>query len=602
MPGLRIGQDLLRGDRLLLALAAILSLASAAASLTVPWLAMGVTHALTRHQAVTQPAAGMSVAVLGAAGLQALSGWLLAGVGERAVLRLRRRAVGHLLRLPVRAVRDEGTGSLTARVTSDAALLRLLIETGLVHLPVALIATAATLTAMVVIDPVLTLVAVSALGLAGAGIALMTNRMKHLAAAQQRALGQLAQSLTAHLTALVTVKACRYEREAERKLGHAADDVRSACLPTSRLQGLIGPVVGLSQQVAVLTVALAAGQRITQGELSLATFSGFFLLLLHLTSPLTVAALGLGHLQIGRIAQDRLHHLLTLPAEPEQDITAPLALSLVSPEAQAVTFRSVTFRLPHGKAVLDHASFHIPATGLTALVGSSGAGKSTVLTLINRLAQADHGEISILGRPVSDWPLGELRRRVTYVDQQSTLIEGTVRENLCLGLEQPPGDEELLEKLQKVGLRQAVLRLPQALDTSLGRLQDVSGGQRQRLALARALLTDSDIVLLDEPSSHLDGISDRLVTRAVDDLAATRCVIVASHRLSTIRRARHIILLTEDGTAVSDSHESLLTRSNHYRELTTDHTVISAGRSPLPTPPTESPVASTPGPHHPRRQ
>lgn len=593
-PGLRIGKDLLRGDRLLLALAAFLSLASAAASLAVPWLAMDVTHALTRREAVTQPAVGMSVAVLGAAGLQALSGWLLAGVGERAVLRLRRRVVGHLLRLPVRAVRDEGTGSLTSRVTSDAALVRLLIETGLVHLPVALIATVATLAAMVVIDPVLTLTAVSALGLAGTCIALMTTRMKHLAAAQQRALGQLAQSLTAHLTALVTVKACRYEREAERKLGHAADAVRSACLPTSRLQCLIGPVVSLSQQVAVLTVALAAGQRITQGELSLATFSGFFLFLLHLTSPLTVAALGLGHLQMGRIAQSRFHYLLTLPAEPGEDITAPLTLSRVGSELQAVTFRNVTFRLPHGRAVLDHASFHIPATGLTALVGASGAGKTTVLTLINRLAQADHGEIRVLGKSVSDWHLGELRRRVTYVDQQSTLIEGTVRENLCLGLEKPPDDEELLEELEKVGLHQTVLRLPEALDTSLGRLQDVSGGQRQRLALARALLTDSDIVLLDEPNSHLDGISDRLVNRAVDDLAATRCVVVASHRMSTVRRARHIILLTEDGTAVSGSHEDLLARSSHYRELTTDHTVISAGRPPVPVTSTGSPVASTP--------
>ncbi|WP_327188207.1 ABC transporter ATP-binding protein [Streptomyces sp. NBC_01334] len=574
VPGLRIGQDLLRGDRLLLALAAVLSLASAAASLVVPWLVMGVMHALSRHQSVTQAAVGISVAVLSAAGLQALSGWILAGVGERAVLRLRRLAMGHLLRLPLRAVRDEGTGSLTARVTSDAALLRLLIETGLVHLPVALIATAATLTAMVVIDLRLTMVAVGAFGLTGACIALMTTRMKRLAVAQQRALGQLAQSLTAHLAALVTVKACRYESEAVHKLGHAADAVRSACLPASRLQCLIGPVVSLGQQIAVLAVALAAGQQIMHGELSLAAFSGFFFYLLHLTSPLTVAALGIGHLQVGRTARGRFHHLLTRPTEAEQDTIAAPVLPLPHPDAQAVTFRRVTFRLPHGNPVLDHASFHVPATGLTALVGSSGAGKSTVLTLINRLAQAEHGEIRVLGRSVSNWPLGDLRRRVTYVDQRSTLIEGTIRENLQLGLAEPPSDAELMEALERVGLRHAVVCLPQGLDTPLGRVQDLSGGQRQGLAVARALLTDSDILLFDEPNSHLDGISDRLVTRALDDLATTRCVIVASHRLSTVRRARHIILLTEHGTAVSGSHESLLTRSPHYRELTS---VISEG-------------------------
>ncbi|MFD3991419.1 ABC transporter ATP-binding protein [Streptomyces sp. NPDC058583] len=595
-PGLRIGQDLLRGDRLLLALAAVLSLASAASSLAVPWLAMGVMHALTRHQPVTHPAVDMSIAVLGAGGLQALSGWLLAGVGERAVLRLRRMAMGHLLRLPLRAVRDEGAGSLTARVTLDAAQLRLLIETGFVHLPVALIATAATLTAMVVIDPSLTLVVVGAFGLTGACIAPMTTRMKRLAVAQQRAFGQLAQSLTAHLVALVTVKACRYESEAADKLGHAADAVRSACLPASRLQCLIGPVVGLGQQIAVLAVALAAGQQITHGQLSLAAFSGFFLYLLHLTSPLTVVALGIGHLQAGRTARGRFHDLLTRPAEAEaeaeQDTTTAPVLPLPRPDAHAVTFRRVTFRLPQGNPVLDHASFYVPATGLTALVGSSGTGKSTVLTLINRLIQAEHGEIRVLGRSVSKWPLGDLRRCVTYVDQQSTLIEGTISENLRLGLAEPPSDTDLLNALETVGLRQTVLRLPQGIDTPLGRAHDLSGGQRQRLAVARALLTDSAILLLDEPDSHLDSISDRLVTRAVDDLAATRCVIVASHRLSTVRRARHIILLTEDGTAVSGSHEHLLAGNSHYRELTTGHAI--EADSPLRTPPVDSPHASAP--------
>ncbi|MFE7837073.1 ABC transporter ATP-binding protein [Streptomyces sp. NPDC057474] len=577
--GLRIGPDLLRGNRALLALSAVLSLASAAVGLAVPWLAMDVTDALTRHQPITPPAVGMSVAVLGAAGLHALCGWLLAGVGERAVLRLRRRAMDHLLRLPLRAVRDQGAGSLTARITSDAVLLRVLIETGLVHLPVALIAAAATLTAMVVIDPVLTLVAACAFGLAGACVAVMTARMKHLAGAQQHALGQLAQGLTAHITALITIKSCRYEAVAARKLGHAAANVRSACLPVSRLQCLIGLIVSVGQQVAVLAVALAAGQRITRGELSLASFSGFFLYLLHLTSPLAVAAIGIGHLQAGLAARGRFHQLLTLTAET--DSAAPPALQPPCPEAEAVTFHHVTFRHPESSPVLDRVSFHVPATGLTALVGSSGAGKSTVLTLINRLTLPDQGEIRVLGMPVDSWPLSELRLRATYVDQQATLVEGTVRENLQLGLTRPASDEVLLDALEKVGLRKAVSRLPQALDTPLGRAQDLSGGQRQRLAVARALLTDSVIVLLDEPNSQLDGISERRITQAINDLAATRCVLVASHRLSTIRNARHVILIGEDGTVVTGSHKDLLTTSSHYRELADGYATAPFDHSPF---------------------
>jgi ATP-binding cassette subfamily B protein len=556
-PNPRIGRDLLRGNRALLALAAVLSLASASAALAGPWLAMDVTNALTQRESIIGPTVGMSVAVLGAAGLQTLCGWLLAGVGERAVLRLRRRAVDHLLRLPLHTVREEGVGSLTAKVTSDAALLRILVETGFVHLPVAVIATAATLTAMAVIDPVLTLIAAGSFGLAGGCVALMTARMKHLAVAQQRALGRLAQGLTAHLTALVTVKTCRHEAAAGRSLGQAASDVRSACLPASRLQCLIGPVVSLGQQVAVLSVALAGVHRIARGELSLPAFSGFFLYLLHLSSPIVVAAVGVGHLQTGLAARGRFQRLFALPAESNRPGPPPAARP-PRQEAAAVVFEHVSFTHPGRSQVLDRVSFHVPVTGLTALVGPSGAGKSTVLTLINRLAEPDRGEIRVLGRPAGDWPLSELRTRTTYLDQQCTLVEGTVRQNLQLGLTRPVDDEELLEALETVGLCETVLSLPRALDTPLGRALDISGGQRQRLAVARVLLTDSEIVLLDEPNSQLDAVSERRITRAVEHLAASRCVIVASHRLSIVRNARHVILLDEDGTLVTGSHEHLL--------------------------------------------
>ncbi|MFD7702388.1 ABC transporter ATP-binding protein [Streptomyces caelestis] len=570
-PGLRIGRDLLRGSRALLALAAALSLASAAAALAGPWLAMDVTSALTRRESVIGPAVGMSVAVLGAAALQALCGWLLAGVGERAVLRLRRRTVDHLLRLPLRTVREEGVGGLTTKVTSDAALLRTLVETGLVHLPVAVVATAATLTAMAVVDPVLTLVAAGSFGLAGACVALMTARMKHLAVAQQRAVGRLAQGLTAHLTALVTVKACRHEAAAGRSLGRAAADVRSAGLPASRLQCLIGPVVSLGQQVAVLSVALAGVHRIARGELSLEAFSGFFLYLLHLSSPVAVAAVGVCHLQTGLAARGRFRRLFALPAERDHPGLRP-ATRPPRREAAAVVFDHVSFSHAGGSPVLDHVSLRVPATGLTALIGPSGAGKSTMLTLINRLAEPDRGEIRVLGRPAGDWPLDELRTWTTYLDQQCTLVEGTVRQNLRLGLTRPVADEELMDALETVGLRETVLSLPRALDTPLGRALDLSGGQRQRLAMARVLLTDSEIVLLDEPNSQLDGVSERHITRAINHLAATRCVIVAGHRPSTVRPAEHIILL-DDGTVVAGSHEDLLTSSSRYRELTSGHAV-----------------------------
>jgi ATP-binding cassette subfamily B protein len=202
---------------------------------------------------------------------------------------------------------------------------------------------------------------------------------------------------------------------------------------------------------------------------------------------------------------------------------------------------------------LRELSFTVPSTGLTALVGPSGAGKSTVFALMGRYVQADHGHIRILGQEISTWPLAELRRRIAYVDQPASVLEGTIRENLQLGQTHPLGEDDLWEVLEAVGLRGVVQRLPRTLDASLGRGRDLSGGQRQRLVLARALLTDADLFLLDEPTSQLDDAGEQRVMCALERLAATRAVVVATHRLSTFRHARNTVVLTAPASEDADS-------------------------------------------------
>ncbi|MCZ1001048.1 ABC transporter ATP-binding protein [Streptomyces mirabilis] len=187
---------------------------------------------------------------------------------------------------------------------------------------------------------------------------------------------------------------------------------------------------------------------------------------------------------------------------------------------------------------------------------------------------ADAGRIRLLGHDVRAWPLPELRRRITYVDQQFTLLEGSVRENLQLGRGRPAADHDLAEALDAVGLREDVDALPDGLDTVLGRENDLSGGQRQRLALARALLTDADVVLLDEPTSQLDSINEKRFRHVVDDLAATRAVLVVAHRLSTVRHADHVVMVTAGALTDSGTHDDLMERCEPYRELVTSQTVV----------------------------
>ncbi|MFE0063265.1 ABC transporter ATP-binding protein [Streptomyces sp. NPDC059003] len=533
---------LLHGSRTQLGCAAALAWCSIGAGLALPWMIKDVTAALTRNDPVTVPVLRLVVTALGAAVSQGGCGWLLARAGEQLVLRLRRQVIDHVVRLPLSAVRARGTGDISARITSDCAQVRAGMEAAVVHLPVAAFGTAATLMAMACLDGRLALLAVCVLVLVGAPLAGVLTRTRRVAGAQLAALADLGQRLIAHLSALTSIKAYRHEAATVRALGDAAAELGAVCVTASRLQALIGPLVGLGQQLALVVVIVAAAGRVAMGGLSLATFNAFFFLLLFLACPVTIAAVGIGHVNAGRAARERLTTLLALAQERADP---PLSPARATPGAghPAVVFQNVTFAHPGaGPALLD-VSFTVPATGLTALTGPSGTGKTTALTLIGRFTHTDTGQIHVLGREVGSWQLAQLRRRVVYVEQQPTVLEGTVRENLTMGCGHDRRDEDLWDALESMGLHEAVARLSHGLDTALGRGIDLSGGQRQRLAIARALLTDADLFLLDEPTSHLDEVGEQRVLHVLDQLAVTRPVVVATHRLSALPHIRHTVAI-----------------------------------------------------------
>jgi ATP-binding cassette subfamily B protein len=544
--------ELSHGSRALLLVAAVSAWCSTGAGLALPWAVKDVTLALTRHEPITGPVLWLSALALGAAGSQMGSGWLLARAGENLVLRLRRHVMEHVMRLPVSAVRTHGVGDVTARITSDASLVRLWAEAALIHLPVAALGTAATLTTMACLDPSLTLLTVGAFAVVGVPLMSALTRTRRAADAQQTALAELGQQLFAYLTALAPIKAYRHEALAVARLGRAAAHLSAVSTTAGRLQSILGPLVALGQQVAVVAVTVAAAQRITAGGLSPAAFSAFFFLLLYLTSPVTVVVVGIGHLRTGRAARTRLNRLLTVTTEP----CGPPQCSVRRPRdrcSEAVSFQGVTFAYPGAAPTLFNVSFTVPVTGLTALVGRSGAGKSTVFALVSRLEQADRGRIEILGHDIGTWRLPDLRRHIAYVDQHACVLEGTIRENLQMGRTRQIRDTDLWEALETVGLREVVERLPRTLETSLGRGRDLSGGQRQRLVLARAMLSDAALFLLDEPTSQLDDASEQTVMRALEHLATTRAVVIATHRLRTVRHAPHTVVIEP---AAADDRDS----------------------------------------------
>lgn len=553
--------------------ALMLSLVAAASTLAIPLLVRELIETLTHRGSITQILLWMVPLALSGALASSLSGYLLARAGEQFILQLRARVMEHTLRMPLQAVRTAGAGNLVARITSDAMLLRSVIDAGAVQIPVAVVTGLATIVLMAVIDWMLVLITFTAFALAGCAIWYVLRRVRKGYEAIQIATGGLAQRFTTALTSLLTVKAYRAERRTAESLTEDAAQITTTMLHASRLQSVVLPIMSLGQEIALASIVIVGSARITSGALALPDFIAFLLYLLQLVSPLTVMVMGFGKLQTGLAAKGRFEELLATPVEsteaPEQK-TDPDAGATAQPDA--VRFDRVSFAYD-GIPVLKDVSFRVPRHGLTAIVGHSGAGKSTLLGLIEGFMKETDGTLSVLGQEVSEWPLQRLRARLGYVDQAFTLLEATIRENLLLGFD--PDDEQsvigndewLMNTLESVGLAETVRALPNGLDTVLGRETDLSGGQRQRIALARALLSPADIILLDEPTSQLDALNELRLRDVIDTLARHRAVLVVAHRMSTVMHSDYVVVLKEGSVAATGTHSELIQTDDHYRDL-----------------------------------
>ncbi len=326
------------------------------------------------------------------------------------------------------------------------------------------------------------------------------------------------------------------------------------------------PVINLGQQIALVAVILGGGARITSGALDLGTFVSFLLYLFQLTAPLIMAMSGMGTIQAGLAARKRFDELFALPSEQVLPNAAEAVVPPPVANAPAVRFKKVRFAYGDEPA-LRQVDLTVPATGLTAMVGLSGSGKSTVLGLVERFMVPQKGHIEMFGHHVDHWPLAELRGRLAYVDQEATLLRDTVRANLTLGQAEPAADNVLLRALRDVGLEEDVTRLPDGLDTVLGGAHNLSGGQRQRLALARASLSDAPLILLDEPSSQLDSLNELRLRDLINDISRDRAVLVVAHRISTVRHADHVIVMDRGQVTAEGQHEELMRTSSMYAEL-----------------------------------
>ncbi|MFC8358903.1 ABC transporter ATP-binding protein [Streptomyces griseorubiginosus] len=564
-PTWRLLLDYVRPHRWTLLAGALLSLLTGVTGLLLPLVARELIEDLSHDRTITWALVAMSALVIANAAVGGLGSYVLRRTAESVVLGARRALSSYLLRLRITAVDRTEPGDLMARITSDTTLLREVTTDSLVGLGTGGLTLVATVVMMALVDPVLLGVTLAVILAAGTVLGVIVPRINRASRQAQDAVGLMGASLERILGALRTVKASGAEHREERTLHAAAEESWRQSVRAAKWSAAAGNTAGLAMQIAFITVLAAGGARVATGAIGVGTLVAFLLYVFYLMSPIQQVVGAITQYQTGAAALARIQEALRLPAEP----AAPAApLPAAGAEPAAVAFADVRFRYADDLPYVHHGvSFEVPARGLTAFVGPSGAGKTTVFSLIERFYDPESGVVTLDGRDLAEWELPHLRSAIGYVEQDAPVLSGSLRENLLLG--NPDAAEDAVTRVLKTTrLDGLVARLPAGLETLVGhRGTKLSGGERQRVAIARALLRRPRLLLLDEATSQLDAVNEAALRDTVADVARTTTVLVVAHRLSTVTTADRIVVMDAGRVRAVGTHRELVAGDPLYAEL-----------------------------------
>jgi ABC-type multidrug transport system fused ATPase/permease subunit len=552
-----------------LAAGGLLGFLGGVAALAQPMVAKLAVDSLGQHRSLVGPVALLTALAVGGALLSAAGTYLLGRAAESVVLSARHGLISQMLRLRVGALDHLKPGDLLSRVTSDTTLLRSVSTYGLVHSINATFLLVGSVVLMAMLDPVLLGVTLAVLALNGLAVMLVVPRIRRATERSQAAVGRMGSVLERAIGGLRTVKASGAEEDEIASVGAAARRAWRRGVEVAGWTALMEASAGLAVQVSFLAVLGVGGVRVASGALPVSSLIAFLLYLFLLTDPISALVNGATQLQAGLAAVVRMRELQDLPTEPAAEQGSAVVSSSGAGPA-SVSFTAVWFRYrssQDGSWVHRDLTFELPPGGMTAIVGPSGTGKSTVFALLERYYEPQSGTIVVDGRDVRAWPLPELRAAIGYVEQDAPVLAGTLRENLCLAASDV-SEGDLWAVLTLTGLDDMVEALPSGLDTSVGhRGTTLSGGQRQRIAIARALLRRPRILLLDEATSQLDAVNEVALRALMEAVALTTTVLVIAHRLSTVTSADRILVMDEGRVRAVGVHDDLVETDDLYRQL-----------------------------------
>jgi len=484
-------------------------------------------------------------------------------IGQRIVFELRLDLYRHLQSLSMRFFRESSTGKLMLRLMGDINAVLDMITDGFIRALMDVVTILAVVLCIVLVNWKLSLVVMSAMPIYVAAFALLNPRLRETGRLARRERSALSGTLQEKIAGAAVVKAFVQEGAEGDRVEAQTSRLRDRLIDKARVGGLLTAVANVTVALGAALVLWIGGREVLAGVMSKGSLMAFYSLSAMLFPPLKRLARTNETYQAARVSLDRILDFFD-DTTPMQECAHGVPLVLRRGD---VSFEGVSFAFQPDKPVLRDVTLRVKGGQTVALVGHNGAGKTTLINQLMRFLTPDGGRIMIDGQDVQEVQIHSLRRHIGVVTQETILFSGSIGENIRYGRPDAT-DEEVMEAARIANADQFIVGLPDGLETFVGeRGQRLSGGQLQRIALARAVLSNPPILILDEATSAVDAESELLIQEALARVMRGRTTFVIAHRISTVRRADHIVVLDAGRIVEEGKHDELLQRHGRYRQL-----------------------------------